>query len=122
MNSKPRVIKDYENLDPHIQEQLKFLYPLGFSESLISYTDKEGVKRSALPFETEDKFYLVRMTANEAMQIIDEDEDFDEAGELKGKIKQLYEEKFSDASPLGSDEDEEGEDDYSEEESHNEYV
>lgn len=121
MNNKPRVIKDYENLDSHIQEQLKFLYPLGFSESLISYTDKEGAKQSALPFETEDKYYLIRMTANEAMQIIDEDEDFDEAGELKGEIKQLYEEKFSDASLLDSDE-EEGKDNYSEEESQSEYA
>lgn len=122
MNNKPRVIKDYESLDPIVQEQIKFLYPYGFSESLISYTDKVGVRRSALPFETEDKYYLIRMTANEAMQIIDDDEDFDESGELREDIKDMYEEKFGDLSIINSDEagieeeqypdDDDGDDDY----------
>lgn len=109
MNTKPRVVKDYEKLDPEIQEQIKLVYPYGFSDSLVSYTDKEGMRRTALPFETDEKYYLIRMTANEAMQIIDEDEDFDSAGELKDEIKEVYEEKYSDIDYLNTDESEEEE-------------
>jgi hypothetical protein len=60
--SKPRVIKDYDKLDPAIQEQIKLVYPTGFSDHLIFYFDKEGKNVSALPFETDDKYYLIRMT------------------------------------------------------------
>ncbi|NJN26283.1 MAG: hypothetical protein HC819_10050 [Cyclobacteriaceae bacterium] len=107
MNSKPRVVKDYEKLDSDIQEQIKLVYPYGFSDSLVSYTDKDGMRRTALPFETDDKYYLIRMTLSEAMQIIDEDDDFDSSGELKDEIKEEYEEKYSDIEYLNT---EEGED------------
>ena len=75
MSTKPRVVKDYEKLDEIIQEQIKLSYPYGFSDHLVSYVDKEGKKRTALPFETDEKYYLVRMTESEAVAIIDEDDD-----------------------------------------------
>ena len=96
MNSKPRVIKDFEKLDDKIQEQIKLTYPNGFSEFLVSYTNKEGLRKTALPFETDDYIYLVRMTEDEAVAIIDEDEDFDDDGTLKVDIKEEYEEKYND--------------------------
>ena len=103
MDNKPRVIKDFEKLDDIIQEQIKLSYPNGFSEYLVSYNDKEGQKRTALPFETDEKYYLVRMTVSEAVQIVDDDEDFDDDGMLKDEIKEEYEEKFSDVEYLNSD-------------------
>lgn len=106
MDNKPRVIKDFEKLDDIIQEQIKLSYPNGFSEYLVSYNDKEGQKRTALPFETDEKYYLVRMTVSEAVQIVDDDEDFDDDGMLKDEIKEEYEEKFSDVEYLNSDESE----------------
>jgi len=93
---KLRVIKDYEKLDPDIQEQIKLVYPNGFSQFLISFTNKEGKLVSALPFETDDKYYLVRMTLKEAKQIIDEDEDYDDEGNLKDETREEYEDKYSD--------------------------
>ena len=51
MESKPRVVKDYEKLETVIQEQIKLTYPYGFSEYLVSYMDREGKRRTALPFE-----------------------------------------------------------------------
>jgi hypothetical protein len=93
---KPRVIKDYEKLDMAVQEQIKLAYPYGFAKSLIFFTDKEGVKVSALPFETDDKYYLVRMTKLEAQQIIKDDEDYNEMGQLKETVKFDYEDKYSD--------------------------
>jgi hypothetical protein len=92
----PRVIKDYEKLDMAVQEQIKLAYPYGFAKSLIFFTDKEGVKVSALPFETDDKYNLVRMTKLEAQQIIKDDEDYNEMGQLKETVKFDYEDKYSD--------------------------
>ena len=71
MANKPRVVKDYEKLDPEIQEQIKLMYPYGFAKHLIQYKNAEGKFVSALPFETDDRYYLVRMTLNEARQIIE---------------------------------------------------
>ncbi len=95
ISSKPRVIKDFEKLDESIQEQIKLKYPLGFSRHLVHFTNAEGKKVSALPFEAEDKYYLVRMTILEAREIIEQDDDYDDDGILKDKIKENYEDKYS---------------------------
>ncbi|MCF8370583.1 MAG: hypothetical protein K9H64_03100 [Bacteroidales bacterium] len=94
--SKPRVIKDFDKLDPEIVEQIKLTYPLGFSDYLISFTNKDGKFVSALPFETDEKYYLVRMTVVEAERIIEEDSDYDVDGNLKDSIKEEYESKHPD--------------------------
>ncbi len=94
--SKPRVVKDYEKLDVEIQEQIKLFYPLGFERKLIKFTNAEGKLVSALPFETEDKYYLVRMTLQEAKDIIEDDDDYDDDGTLKASVREEYEEKYDD--------------------------
>lgn len=96
--NKPRVIKDFEKLSKEIQEQIKLAYPNGFSESLISFTNKEGKYVTALPFETDEKYYMVKMTVYEAEQLVEEDDDFDEDGTLKAEVKEDYEDKYSDLS------------------------
>lgn len=108
-NNKPRIVKDFEKLDEEIQEQIKLTYPEGFHQNLISYYDKEGIRRSALPFETEDKYYLVRMSVVEAKQIVEEDDDFDSEGNLRSEIQEDYEEKYGESNEM--DENEDGEDD-----------
>lgn len=95
-SSKPRIIKDFEKLDEITQQQIKLAFPYGFYEDLIHFTNKEGKKVSALPFETDDKYYLVRMTVAEAKAIIEDDDDFDDDGMLKKEIKGDYEEKYGD--------------------------
>jgi hypothetical protein len=91
---KPKIVKDYDKLDQAIQEQIKLNYPNGFKNNLIQFYNKDGKLVSALPFETEDKYYLVRMTVSEAQQIIDDDEDYDDDGILKENVKEEYEEKY----------------------------
>lgn len=107
-NAKPRIVKDFEKLDPEIQEQIKLQYPEGFHENLVSYYDKDGLKRSALPFETEEKYYLVRMSVAEAKQIIEEDDDYDDDGVLRSDVQEDYEEKHGESDYESSDEEEEG--------------
>jgi len=105
-SAKPRVIKDFEKLDVNIQEQIKLAFPLGFEDELIKFTNKEGQKVSALPYEAEDKYYLVRMTVEEAQQLIEDDDDYDDDGNLKSDVQEEYEEKYGD-----EDEEEEGDED-----------
>jgi hypothetical protein len=95
-NGKPRVIKDYDKLPLEIQEQIKLEYPYGFSDNLIRFTNKDGLIVSALPFETEDKYYMVRMTVGEAIKIVEDDDDFDDDGILKEGIKEEYANKYGD--------------------------
>ncbi|MFN3916233.1 MAG: hypothetical protein ACK4K0_00710 [Flavobacteriales bacterium] len=81
--SKKRIVKDYDKLPPEIIAQVKMQYQSGFIGHLISYTDAKGKKVSALPFETDDIYYLIRMTALEAERIIEDDEDYDDDGNLR---------------------------------------
>jgi len=94
--NKPKIIKDYNKLDKALQEQIKLVYADGFADHLIHFFDKDGIKVSALPFETEDRYYMLRMTENEAIQIVDEDDDYDDDGFLKSHVKQDYEDKYAD--------------------------
>jgi hypothetical protein len=94
--AKPRVIKDYDKLEVKIQEQIKLAYPYGFSEDLIRYTDKAGKYVSALTFETDERYFLVRMTYAEALVLVEGDEDYDDDGNLKEGVKGDYEGKYGD--------------------------
>jgi hypothetical protein len=99
-SSKPRIIKDFEKLEIELQEQIKLAYPYGFHENLIHYYNKEGKKVTALPFETDDKYYMLRMTVSEAKQIIEDDDDFGSDGTLKDSIKDDYEDKYGDLNHM----------------------
>lgn len=103
--SKLRVIKDYDKLDLSIKEQIKLTYPEGFMQHLITFSNREGRLVSALPFETEDKIYLVRMNQEEASSIIDLDDDYDDSGFLKDEIKEAFENKYDLADDEFDDDD-----------------
>ncbi len=111
--AKPRVIKDFEKLEPAIQEQIKLTYQQGFSQHLITFTNKDGNLVSALPFETEEKYYLVRMTINQAVAIVEGDDDYDDDGMLTDVAKDELSDKHPDTEPLiGDDFIDDGSDDY----------
>lgn len=100
--SKTRIVKDFDKLDVEVQEQMKLYYSKGFEKHLIKFKDKEGKNVSALPFETENVYYLVRMTITEAQEIIEEDDDYGDDGFLRDDVLQELEDKY----------DEEEEDDF----------
>ncbi len=110
-SSKPRVIKDYNKLDKELQQQIKLIYADGFADNLIHFFDKNGQKITVLPFETEDKYYMLRMTENEAVALVDEDEDYDDDGFLKDEVKQEYVDKYSELDHIAEQMNEEEEDD-----------
>ncbi len=94
--SKPRVVKDYDALSVDVQEQIKLFYPSGFTKQLITFKNLKNQFVSALPFETDEKYYLIRMTKAEAQEIVDEDDDYDDDGNLKEDVMDEYEDKHSD--------------------------
>lgn len=87
---KPKVIKDYDKIDPELLEKVKQFYSGNFADHLITFFNKDGKKITALPFETEDKQYLLRMTETEAVRIVEEDEDTEEDGFLKNELKDEF--------------------------------
>ena len=110
--SKPRVVKDYDKLDEAIVEQMKLAYPKGFDRHLITFKNAQGKFVSALPFETDDRYYLIRMTKDLAREIIEEDDDYDDDGNLKADIREEYEEKYEEIGEEALEiPDEESEDD-----------
>lgn len=103
--AKKRVVKDYDALPEEIVKQVKQKYPSGYAESLVSYNDKEGKKVSALPFETDDTYYLIRMTVMEAKRIVKDDDDFDDEGHLKEEIADVEVDVDDEFDGAGEDDD-----------------
>ena len=92
--AKKRIVKDYEALPEDVVTQVKIAYPTGFEDHLVSYNNAKGDKVSALPFETEEIYYLIRMTVKEARQIIASDDDYDDDGILRDDFEDDIEESF----------------------------
>jgi len=103
-SNKLRVIQDYEKLTDELKEQIKLVYPEGYSQHLISFNNSKGEKVSALRFETFEKIYLIRMSIRKAEQIIEDDSDYDNDGNLKEGIKEKYEDEYSDIEYLSENE------------------
>lgn len=102
--SKTRVTKEYDKLSEELKEQIKLVYPNGFSEHLIKYENKSGAKVSALRFETDETVYLIRMTFAQALDIIESDDDYDDDGVLMEGVRDDYEEKHADVDYLSENE------------------
>lgn len=84
--AKKRVVKDYQALTEEIVRAIREKYPTGYADHLVSYSDKDGKKVSALPFETEDTYYLIRMSVQEAKRLVKDDEEFDDEVPAKEDI------------------------------------
>lgn len=100
MANKLRVIQDFEKLNSDLQEQIKLVYPHGFSQHLIQFKNKDNQTVHALPFETDDKIYMVRMTVKMAIQMVEDDTDYDDDGNLKENIREKYEDEHGDLDYL----------------------
>jgi len=93
--SKPRVIKDYDKLTEELREQVKMFYPHGFDKKIIMFKNAKKKLVSALPFEGEEYYYLIKMTKQEAQQIILKDEAYGEDGLLKEEMLAKFQKKYA---------------------------
>jgi hypothetical protein len=85
MNTKKKLVVSFKNLSPELQEEVKKQYPLGFSEKMMRIDLGPDKFFYAVPFETDDASYLVKINVKIDTKVDDEDEKdyFDEDGEIK---------------------------------------
>jgi len=69
---KQRIIKAYEQLSETLVEKLKEKYPDGFEDHIITFTNPRGEIEVAIPFETEEIYYLIKLPRTNSS---DEEED-----------------------------------------------
>ena len=72
-NNKLRVLLDFKKLTPELQEQVKLAYTTGMGDYLVNFTNSKGQKVVALRFETEEKIYLIRMSEEMAVSLMEDD-------------------------------------------------
>jgi hypothetical protein len=74
---KKRIIKKYEQLGQDVLKLIKQTYPDGFEDNLITFQTPTGELALALPLETEDISYLIKMPNN---SLPEDDDDYDSGG------------------------------------------
>ena len=72
--SKRRLVVSYHNLPIELQEELKRLYPNGYTDSMLRIDKGPGDFFYAVVLETEDTSYLVKVDVKVDGQL-DEEED-----------------------------------------------
>lgn len=104
--NKPKVIKDFSKLAEELQEEILNAYPDGYQDSLILFTDKDGKYVHALPYETEDRYYLlkmpppnikkIKMSEDDANEETDEADDYTDLDTMQigGNKKQDEDEEY----------------------------
>ena len=83
-NAKKRLVVSFKNMTPELQEEVKAAYPLGFSDYMIRIEKPNGEFFFAVPFETEEISYLVKIDVKiDDMSGEEEDRDYYD-DDLKG--------------------------------------
>lgn len=59
--TKKRVIRDFDKLGKSFRKKVLKSFPNGFNRDSITYLSVQGKTVAAIPFETEDTFYLLRL-------------------------------------------------------------
>lgn len=78
---KKRVIKSYEKLDQSMKDLLEEKYPYGFTGNVIRLTNAQNETYFAVPLETEEANYLIKVPLesmkSKAAPVEDDDDGFD---------------------------------------------
>ena len=74
MNTKKKLVVSFKNLSPELQEEVKKQYPYGFSEKMMRIDLGPEKFFYAVPFETEDISYLVKINVKIDTKVDEEDE------------------------------------------------
>ena len=101
---KPRLIKDFNKIDDLLLSKIHTAYPEGFAEYLISYYDKEGVRQVALPFETSDRYYLLRINGSQKQEVPDDHMEGHNEEKTNEYDRHSGEEKYHDIPDSASEE------------------
>lgn len=121
---KKRSIVDYSNVTPEILEALNSRYPYGFEGKTVKFKNSKGETITAVPVETDDSSYLVKIGSKleakmEAYLNDDDDDDYDDdddnfvekSGASKIKMDDVPEDDDDEEEDSYDQPDDEGEDD-----------
>lgn len=90
-SEKKRVIVDYKNVTQDILELFTDRYPYGYEdEDIIKFKNAKGETVMAVPFETKDTKYLVKVSVEMDAKIeafMDDDDDDDVVGSEDGDLE-----------------------------------
>lgn len=78
---KKRVIIDYKNITSEILKIFTNAYPYGHDEDIIKFTNAKGESVRAVPLETKDTKYLIKVSVEMDRRIDDFLEDDDDDSE-----------------------------------------
>ena len=79
--AKKKVIVDYKNVPDEVLQMLAEKYPHGYNKAIIKFTNAKGEVVSAVPIETEETSYLVKVSTQLQKMVDDVDvDDFDDLG------------------------------------------
>ncbi len=83
-SDKKRVIVDYKNVTKEILDLFTDRYPYGYEdEDIIKFKNAKGENVKAVPFETKDTKYLIKVSVEMDAKIeafMDDDDDDDDTG------------------------------------------
>lgn len=79
--SKKKVIVDYKNVPDEVLQLLAEKYPHGYNKAIIKFQNAKGETVSAVPIETEETSYLVKVSTQLQTMVDNIDvDDFDDLG------------------------------------------
>lgn len=93
MNTKKKSVVSFKNLPPELQDAVKKFYPLGYAEQMIRVDKGPGDFFYAVPFETDEISYLVKIDVKIDSKVDDEED------------KDYYDDDIKGADEIADDED-----------------
>lgn len=81
--NKKRLVTSFNNLSPELQEKVRELYPNGFSDAMMRVDKPNGDFFYAVPFETDEISYLVKIDVKIDDMSDEDDKDYYD-DDLKG--------------------------------------
>lgn len=81
--AKKHIVTSFHNLTPEMQEAVKEKYPLGFTDSMIRVDKPNGGFFYAVPFDTDDVAYMIKIDVKIDDSAQDDDKDYYD-DDLKG--------------------------------------
>lgn len=82
--AKKRIVTSFHNLPAELQEAVKEFYPLGFTDAMMRIDKPNGDFFYAVPYETEEVSYLVKIDVKIDDKVHEEDDKDYYDDDLKG--------------------------------------
>lgn len=82
-SAKKHIVASLHNLSPELQEAVREKYPLGFTDAMMRVDKPNGDFFYAVPFDTDEVAYLVKIDVKVDDHAQDDDKDYYD-DEIKG--------------------------------------